>query len=138
MESANPAQVQSIYAQWSTIEGRCKELLARVVEAIELFEEATDKKFLAPGKSPAERICFGDRGFRDIPYVRNHIGPAEMLAKIILLSEPGLDKMLLCSLEATEKLTPGFIREDELERIRLKVKAHDEKYKNGQEKKNYR
>jgi len=61
----------------------------------------------------------------EIPYVRPYAGAAYTLATLINLAEPGLDRLQLAGLSATNALMPGTIKADSLARLKTKVEAHE-------------
>ncbi len=59
----------------------------------------------------------------------NYIGAAYGVATSMVLLSPGLDRLKLGGMEATEKLFPGVVKADALNSLKAKVKARDEALK---------
>lgn len=125
MESPDHTAVFNAYTEWMKIEGPCREFLARVVTAVEIYCDASGNNVLPPADSPGMRIYLGYKALMDIPYVRHYIGAAYSLAASVVVAEPGLDRIQLAGLSATDKLMPGVINEGALSAVRQRVAAHD-------------
>jgi hypothetical protein len=125
LESKDTQQLHDLHMQWQKTLGPCQEFLSRVVSAIRLYEEATAESLLPPGETDASRIYFSIDSLRDIPFVRNYIGTAQMVATQLFLFEPGLDAIALRGFEATNTLMPGVVRAEALARLREKVREHE-------------
>jgi hypothetical protein len=124
-ESADKQLVHDLHMQWQKTLAPCQEFLARVASAVELYEEAAGKVLLPPGKSPASRIYFSIESIRDIPFVRNYAGIAQMVATELFLLEPGLDAIALRGFEATDSIMPGIVKAEALEELRKKVRQNE-------------
>ena len=126
IDSDKPQAVFEAYSKWLPIHGLCVEFLERVVSAIELYDEAVGKSHLPGGPTTASRIySAGAEALTAIPYVRHYAVGAYMVSTNLVLMEPGINRLLLAGLEATDKLTPGAIKADGLADLRKKVAAHD-------------
>lgn len=125
LESKDPNRIFDAYMRWMKINGPCLEFLERVVSAIDIYSEATDQSLLSSIGSSAERIYFGFEKINNIPYVRHYIGAAYGLATQVVLTAPGLDRIQLAGMEATDKMMPGIVNDDALVNLRAKVAAYE-------------
>jgi hypothetical protein len=125
LESKDNQEIYKLHMQWQKTLAPCQEFLARVISAIELYEEATAESLLQQGDTPAARIYFSTESLRRIPFVRNYIGTAQMVATALFLFEPGSDAVALRGFEATDALFPGIVKIEALTRLREKVQEND-------------
>jgi hypothetical protein len=125
LESTDDQMIHDLHIRWQHTLGPAQEFLARIVSAVELYEEATDISVLSPGKTPAATIYFSEKALSTVPFVRNYAGTAHLVAVELFLFEPGLDVIALRGLEATDRLMPGVVKEDVLGALREKVQAHE-------------
>lgn len=125
LESKSDQQVHDLHMSWQRVLAPAQEFLARVVSAIELYEEATSERLLHQAETPAARIYFSIDSLRSIPLVRNYIGTAQLVATELFMFEPGLDAIALRGFEATDALMPGVVKAEALAKLREKVKEHE-------------
>lgn len=126
LESKDPYAVFDAYTRWMTIYGPCDEFVSRVASAVDLYGEASGHPPVYATAPPAERIYFGFDQLKDIPHVRHYIGAAHAVASNLILMAPGLDRVQLAGLEATEALMPGVVKAEAIEELRAKVKARED------------
>lgn len=125
-QSNNYQDIYDTYIKWSAIESSCIGFLDQMVTAIELYEEAVGTVIIPKEGGSPIRLYSPPRALRDIPFIRNYIGIAEMLSSQMVLMEPGLDKIRLKSLDAMNNLLPGIIKEEALSELQAKVKHWQE------------
>lgn len=131
LKSDDHWQVHDLHMQWQKVLSPSQEFLARIVSAIEIYEEATSEKLLLAGDSSAARLYFSIEKLRNIPFVRNYIGTAQLVATELFLFEPGLDAIALRGFETTEALMPGVIKAEALDSLRKKVEEHQRSRSTG-------
>tara|TARA_B100001250_G_scaffold388023_1_gene385941 strand:- start:752 stop:1552 length:801 start_codon:yes stop_codon:yes gene_type:complete len=125
LESSDDQLVHTLHMEWQRTLGPAQEFLARVVSAVELYEEATGIRVLNRSKTPAATIYGSTEALSTVPFVRNYAGTAHLVAVELFLFEPGLDAISLRGLEATNRLMPGVVKEDALAALREKVNARE-------------
>lgn len=122
LESKDPNAVFDAYRKWMVIFSPCLAFVARVESAIDLYCEASGEPPIFPGQPAAERIYFGHDRIKAIPHICNYADSAYALSSSLVFTAPGLDRLQLAGLEATEKLMPGVVRAEALQELRTKVK----------------
>lgn len=135
LESKDPNVVLAAYTQWIGIYAPCLEFVARVASAIDLYCEASGHPPIYPTAQPAERIFLGYEQIKTIPHVSNYAGAAYSIASNLIHLTPGIDRLQLAGMEASESLMPGVAKVDALAELRAKVKAHDESIDSAKAKK---
>lgn len=133
LQSGDNSEVRDSYMQWLMVIGACKEFLNRVVSAIELYQEATNEELLVYGDDSAATVVRSISRIKNIPFIRNYIGTADMLAELIYRLEPGIDTVELRGIEAIEALMPGVVRSETFEKVRKKVAQHQQRREKGQQ-----
>ncbi len=123
LESKDPNAAFDAYGKWMAIYSPCLAFVARVASAIDLYCEASGEAPIYPGHPPAERVYFGHDRIKTIPHVCNYADSAYAISSSLVITAPGLDRLQLAGLEATEKLMPGVVKEEALLEFRAKVKA---------------
>lgn len=126
LESPNADTVLAAYTSWLSVETPCRNFLAQYMSAVDLYCEAADIELVRPDLSSIERVYhFNDR-FGGFPHIAAYASAAYGIATQMSLGEPGLDKLRLRGVEATQKIAPGTVNLDALEALRAKIKARDD------------
>jgi hypothetical protein len=128
LESSDMNYANELHIKWMAIITPCKAFLDRVVLVVTLYEEATGESLLLHSGTPAEQIYFSKGVLRNIPFLNQYIGTAELLSTYLFKYEPGLDKIELAGFSAFESLFPGTVKLDALNELKEKVRKHDESY----------
>jgi hypothetical protein len=129
LESKEPDKVFDAYSQWMKIYVPCIEYVGRFSSAMNLYYEAIGQPAIHNEEKPEKRIYLSYEQIKNIPHISNYVGSAYSISTDLLILEPGINRIRLAGMEATEKLIPGVVKPEALQELQAKVKGHDDALK---------
>lgn len=127
LESTNSQEVFDAHNKWLLIESICRQFISTFYSAVRLYAETTGEITLLKNDNETQFIYFNHEKIKGIPHLQQYAGVAYSVASNLVDLGPGLKRVALAGFESTEKLMPGVVRQDALEKLRKEVKDLDDK-----------
>lgn len=127
LESTNYQEVFDAHNKWLPVESICRQFISTVYSAVKLYAETTGEITLLNNDDEAQFVYFDHEKIRSIPHLQQYFGAAYAVASNLFLFEPGLKRIRLAGFEASDKVLPGVVKQEALEKLRKEVELLDEK-----------
>lgn len=125
LDSENYKDVVDAYTEWKNVESPCLQFLSIVSSAVNMYAETTGEISVQKYEDDAAFIYFNYEKINKIPHIQQYIGTAYILAQDMIYCAPGLKRIRLAGLTAMNKLVPGSIDEEALQKLRGEVEELD-------------
>lgn len=129
LESSNPHQIYDAYIRWMKVYAVCAQFISIVANAINLYAESGDIS-VVKYKTNEAFIKYNCLKISQIPHVQQYIGTANSLAEFMVNLEPGIKRINLAGLEATEKIMPNVVDKKMLDALRKEIEELDKRTEN--------
>lgn len=127
LKSTNDEEIFASYTEWFKIESICRQFISVFYSAVTLYAEATGEITIVKEGNKVEYLYHSHAKINNIPHLQQYSGAAYGVASNFFHFEPGLKRIELAGFEATNRLNPGVVKQDALEKLRQEVKNLDDK-----------
>jgi hypothetical protein len=125
LESRNNDEVFKLYCAWQNYENLCNEFIFSYVSAVNAYAETANLIPPIPTENPMAYLSIERPHLRSIPHLQKYYPVAQGISIQMDYLQPGLVRVRCAGLSAIEKMFPGTVKKDALDKFKREVEALD-------------